>query len=786
MRASGARQTACGQAPSSLTDYERWFGSEHAHTNMDGDDGAAGSTAAQAFAYAKNLPHLDYFIITPHVHQNRSGPATLWGEATYDLIRASAISATTPSFVAIAGQEVSTISSGGHWSLFNANDMVGTDHPDGDWNDADDYYDHVAGLGASGEVIAAQFDHPQNGDFGNRYDAGAAPYFGTFAVSSGPATATTASFANDGSNSSYQTRWANFLNMGWKLSPAADQDNHGATWGASSSEYTVIVRPQGTALNAANVLHGLRDHMTYATEDANMQIGFTANGWSMGQTVGGAANIALTIWWNNPSNTLYNNNTGATATESANDAIRNIWIYQNSFSSPVITYTPNTISGTWNVTVTAAVGDWFVAKFQDSSSLSPGRNSTKDYTWSAPIWYDPIHADAPIVLACDPTETPTPTDTPTPTPTATSTATETPTPTPTLYCATLSSNAAEELFVTASDPDKVKSALANASSNYTVTLINAAVQWPGSGSPTIVWHDQFTADPGAVFDKYLWGSTTIVNPPNITLSQGSAFNHALNNFVIGTNSSNDFALDFTANLNGSVPQMYRHGRDWMIGLDYKVGNLICHIDLQGRYGPVITPSLPSVVTAPTFVVSAEATDPDPGGSIHQVYFEVYDSSGAPPIWTTIERAAPYCLNGDDGINCYPISSYAWPNGVFIVSGATYTITFQALDNDPHQQYTRVVRTIQFNSSTPTNTPTPTSTSTPTPTHTPTPTSTNTPTSTSTPTATSTQMATATATSTHTATPTATETATPTHTPTPTATPVAVVVFNFYLPIIQVQ
>ncbi len=340
VRASGARKITCGQAPSSLADYERWFGSEHAHTGMDGDDGAAGSTAAQAFAYAKNLPHLDYFIITPHVHQSRSGMATLWSEATYDLIRASAISATTSSFVAIAGQEVSTISSGGHWSLFNANDMVGADHPDGDWNDADDYYDHVAGLGVNGEVIAAQFDHPQSGDFGNRYDAGAAPYFGTFAVSSGPATATTAEFVNDGSNSSYQTRWANFLNMGWKLSPAADQDNHGATWGASSSEYTVIVRPHGTTLNAGNVIHGLSDHMTYATEDANMQIGFTANGWSMGQTVGGAANIALTIWWNNPSNTLYNNNTGVTATESANDAIGNIWIYKNSFNSPVATYTP--------------------------------------------------------------------------------------------------------------------------------------------------------------------------------------------------------------------------------------------------------------------------------------------------------------------------------------------------------------------------------------------------------------------------------------------------------------
>ncbi len=51
--------------------------------------------------------------------------------------------------------------------------MVGTDHPDGDWNDANDYYDHVAGLGAAGEDVAAQFNHTDTGNFGNRYDANA-------------------------------------------------------------------------------------------------------------------------------------------------------------------------------------------------------------------------------------------------------------------------------------------------------------------------------------------------------------------------------------------------------------------------------------------------------------------------------------------------------------------------------------------------------------------------------------------------------------------------------------
>ncbi len=420
---------AAGSIPAGLQDYERWVGSQHSHVNMDGDDGASGTTSAQAFAYARNIPHLDYFILTPHLHQSRSGSATLWYESTYDTIRADAASATTANFIAIPGVELSSISSGGHWNLYNAQDLVGQDHPDGDWNDGDDYYDHVVQLAQGGENIAAQFNHPSSTDFGSRYDATADPYFGTYAVTSGYTYDTSELFAGNGDNGLYEENWGAFLNLGWKVSPAADQDNHRATWGASSSEYTVIVRPAGTTLNQANILQGIRDHMTYATEDANMQIGFIANDWSMGQTIGGNSNVAFTIWWNNPSETLYNHNTGGSVTEPANDAIQTIWVYKNNFVTPVATYTPNTTSGAWNVTLSAEVGDWFVVKFQDTYTFATdatyGRLATKDLTWSAPVWYDPANADPQLVVdGTSPTATPQPTSTGytnTPTPTGTPT-----------------------------------------------------------------------------------------------------------------------------------------------------------------------------------------------------------------------------------------------------------------------------------------------------------------------------------------------------------------------------
>ena len=163
-----------------------------------------------------------------------------------------------------------------------------------------------------------------------------------------------------------------------------------------------------------------------------------------------------------------------------------------------------------------------------------------------------------------------------------------------------------------------------------MTLLSAAVDWDPSGVPLTDWHDEFKSEPAVTFNLYQWGSTTIVDPANVAMSTGSSFSHALNNYVINQGSSNDFMLDFAANLMNKNEAMYRHGFDWGIGLDYQVSNLNCHMDLRGLHGPAVVPNVPPVVNAPTFVVSAAVTDTWPGeatNTITQVYFEVYDSTG---------------------------------------------------------------------------------------------------------------------------------------------------------------
>lgn len=267
--------------------------------------------------------------------------------------------------------------------------------------------------------------------------------------------------------------------------------------------------------------------------------------------------------------------------------------------------------------------------------------------------------------------------------------------------------------MSSSTDDRLSAYLANPDSQHAASLTAVTVYWPGSGLPASGWHDEVTTPPTVTFDKYLWNSTTIADPANRTLTLGSTFTDNLNGFVINANSHGYFALDFTASLQGSADQMYRHGRDWIIELDYVGGSVTCHTDLRGRYGPVIQPTVPAVVNWPTFTVSADASDPEPAGSITQVYFEVYSIAGGVPVYTKVETTAPYCLGGKSGGVCIPISSYVWPNGIPIDDGETYTITLRARDNDPHQQYTRVVRTMTVNQPAPTSTGTSTPTATPT-------------------------------------------------------------------------
>jgi hypothetical protein len=132
-------------------------------------------------------------------------------------------------------------------------------------------------------------------------------------------------------------------------------------------------------------------------------------------------------------------------------------------------------------------------------------------------------------------------------------------------------------------------------------------------------------------------------------------------------------------------------QDFQITLKYKVGPLVCRTTLRGLYGPVIVQTLPanSSNTSGPFAIGANVYDPDPGGSIDKVIFEVLDSSGT-SIAVFTEYTSPYCLGGDSGGVCRALRPFIdnWPGTTQRIVNGTYN------DPDPrpgqryHRQSTR--------------------------------------------------------------------------------------------------
>lgn len=220
------------------------------------------------------------------------------------------------------------------------------------------------------------------------------------------------------------------------------------------------------------------------------------------------------------------------------------------------------------------------------------------------------------------------------------------------------------------------------------------VVWVGSGSPATIWHDENSSSPPVTFDRYDWCTptcVTILNPSNILLPDiGAAFSHNFS-YVVDPNTSGDFAVTFTDNINAPP---FRHGRDFVIQIGYLVGNLQCSVQVQGRYGPVIQPTVPAVVSGP-FSISAIVTDPDvsttDGVNINHVVFEVYDSN-LNLVFAHTETTAPYCFNSDIDSVCNPIDPYGyWPGTGTLIANGDYTVLIRAQDDDPHRQSTQVRR-----------------------------------------------------------------------------------------------
>lgn len=380
--ARGKSAPATGALP-----YTVYYGNLHSQTNDSDGGGALGSCTssqaaqsgqfgpAAAFAYARNRG-LDFLMTSEHNHyfdgssstNASANPTTAKNRYAAGRSAAGSFNSANPGFLALYGMEWGVISGGGHLNILNGNLLANWETNSagqliGDVNTPkSDYASLYATMRARGWV--GQFNHPDTSDqfpvggtvMGYSADGDevmvAAEILNTSAFSSNTTETET-------SRSTYEGAYNRLLERGFHIAPASNQDNHCANWGASYTNRTGVLLPNGTALTEASFVAALKARRVFATMDKNSQLILTANGRVMGERFSnsGALNLAV----------HYANGSGRTASQ--------VRIYEG---VPRRNGTVTQLAATASATVTPSVGEHF---YYAKVTQDDGKT-----LWTAPVW----------------------------------------------------------------------------------------------------------------------------------------------------------------------------------------------------------------------------------------------------------------------------------------------------------------------------------------------------------------------------------------------------------------
>jgi len=322
------RKALAATATTGSWPYTIYYGTFHGQTN-DSDGGGAIATCSSsqpaqsgqfgpdaAFPYAKNAG-LDFLANTDHNHYfdgssgtNLSGSVAA-AKSRYQagLTVASNYTTANPGFLALYGMEWGVINNGGHLNIFNSNELFSWEYNSsgelfGDrFTSKTDYgalYTTMRSLG-----LVGQFNHPDDtGQFAvNGVDLGYTADGDEVMVMA--EIMNTSAFSNnttetETSRSSYEFTYKKLLERGFHVAPATNQDNHCANWGASYTNRTAVLIPNGTALSKASMVEALRARRVFATMDKNSQVVLSANGHIMGERFDNIGALNLNVGFANP------------------------------------------------------------------------------------------------------------------------------------------------------------------------------------------------------------------------------------------------------------------------------------------------------------------------------------------------------------------------------------------------------------------------------------------------------------------------------------------------------
>ena len=294
------------------TTYQLYFGQLHGHTQYSDGAGSLDS----ALSYIKNLPdsaNVQFVAFTDHSNYFDSKNAPNVEAALYDtsLVQDSDANHSwktykdtiaqfnednAGSMVAIGGFEMTWSGGPGHINTFNTPGIVSRNNKTLN-NKTDDagmkaYYALLSQTEGANSI--SQFNHPGT-TFGNFKDFS---YWNPVIDSRMYMVEVGNGEGQIGAGGYYPSyeQYIMALDKGWHLAPTNNQDNHQGKWGNANDARDVILTDNFTEEGIYDAIRALR---MYATEDKNLELGYTVNGLMMGssiKTVPGKLDIEVSVY----------------------------------------------------------------------------------------------------------------------------------------------------------------------------------------------------------------------------------------------------------------------------------------------------------------------------------------------------------------------------------------------------------------------------------------------------------------------------------------------------------
>jgi hypothetical protein len=273
-----------------------YFGNLHSHTSYS--DGSL--TPEEAYRHARDVARIDFLAITEHNHAGApsriAGDHLLYsGSSSTSLISTANRLTASGTFVAIYGQEFSSIGSGNHTNVFEVSEVIDTSDV------ANGRYDTLlnewlpAHLDSTGRQALLLLNHPTLPSSPDSKEYGRDDFPSDEAwITALDASAQLINILNGPSHTpgtglrpsgDAEPEFLRYLNMGFHLAPTADQDNHRPNWGDATEGRTGVL---ALALTKEAILEALRARHVYASEDRNLHVIARVNGNLMGSRLTGA------------------------------------------------------------------------------------------------------------------------------------------------------------------------------------------------------------------------------------------------------------------------------------------------------------------------------------------------------------------------------------------------------------------------------------------------------------------------------------------------------------------